>query len=136
MAEELNATQLNEVLDESVLAGDDDEDLGIPGDEEVAAKSKIDPMLVEDECGLPAWFLQRGSKMKVVRYVKQYEITHKQRRRMQITPKERQLYAMYRHRIGPLAAPMDYFVVARRLWKAGHPIQRPGPANIDALADD
>jgi hypothetical protein len=96
-------------------------------------KAQVEPELVVQPCGLPLHFCFRGSKMKIVRYVTQYEITHKMRRDLQMTPKERDFYKVYRHKIGALSAPIDYFVAALRLWRSDHPIARPAPTDLNAF---
>ncbi len=95
--------------------------------------AQVNPEMVVQDCGLPLHFCFRGSKMQIVRYVTQYEITHKMRLGLQLTQVERELYKVYRHKIGALSAPIDYFVAALRLWKSDHPIARPAPTDLNAF---
>ena len=116
-----------------------DDLIGEPEVEETDARlpleevKQVDPTMEVQECGLPLHFCGRGSKMKIVRYVTQYEISHRDRQNLQLTNKERALFKLYRHKIGALAAPMDYFTAALRLWTAEHPIARPAPADLNSF---
>lgn len=99
----------------------------------MADVKQVDPDMEIQKSGLPLYFCGRGSKMKIVRYVTQYEITHRMRKDLQLTPVERDFFKIYRHKIGALAAPIDYFVAALRLWKSDHPIARPAPTDLNAF---
>lgn len=92
-----------------------------------------DPEMRLHPCGLPEYFMLPGSKGRIVRYCGQYEVTHKDRVKVEFTPKERELFKVYRVSIGSLAAPKDFFTAALRLWSHGHPIEKIKPADLNSM---
>lgn len=125
---EQKTTRMDDLIDD---VPDEPVEVGLIAPHENVAQ--VDPEMVVQACGLPLHFCFRGSKMKIVRYVTQYEITHKMRLGLQLTQVERDFYKLYRHKIGALSAPIDYFVAALRLWKSDHPIARPAPTDLNAF---
>lgn len=108
----------------------------VPVPEPESEKRVRDPFVDEHECGLPLALVGRGSKMKIVAYCKQYEVSHAARRSLKITADERRLYRIYKGEVGKLAVSVDYFVAALTLWREGsYPVQKPQPRDLNALLE-
>lgn len=75
--------------------------------------------LEEQPCGLPLVLMDNA---ELAQYEKDHGISFKERREIEYTPMERQLYELYSQAKRSKRATKDHFTAGLRLFKAGHSI--------------
>lgn len=84
-------------------------------------------------CGLPSLLMERK---KLTEYLRLWGIEHKDRREMQYTNRERELYEIYSDALQAKRLSKEYFVAALRLWVHGFAMTRDSTIRLSELQVD
>jgi len=94
------------------------------------AEPEVPPQLVLHACRLPAILMK---KEELAKYLQTHSVGQADRKKLDVSVKERELYEIYTRAKHMRRVPLAHFVAALRLWHGGFPIDPKDALKLDEL---